>query len=295
MAQAKIDPPDSFMKSLFSGRLEAALVFPYPRQDRDARETLRLVLESFRSWARERLDGGAIDRAAVFPEAQVRELKELGLLGLTIPEEYGGAGLSITSYCRLMEEICHYCASLCTIVGAHLGIGSKGILLYGSEAQKKRWLPAVARGDLLSAYALTEPASGSDAASLKTRAVWDEKRQVFVMNGTKRFITNGGKASLFTVFARTEIRGEDKISAFVVTRDLPGVSTGKEEDKLGLKGSSTTDLYLENVPVPKENLLGEPGRGFKYAMEILNDGRVSLAAGAVGGAASSAARSPSSR
>ncbi|HKB06706.1 MAG TPA: acyl-CoA dehydrogenase family protein [Candidatus Polarisedimenticolia bacterium] len=275
--------PGSFMKSLFSGRLEAGLIFPYPRQDEESRETLRLVLESFRSWARERLDGGAIDRAAVFPEAQVRELKELGLLGLTIPEEYGGAGLSLTSYCRLMEEICHYCATTCTIVGAHLGIGSKGLLLYGSEAQKKRWLPAVAKGDLLAAYALTEPDSGSDAASLKTRAVWDEKRQIWLMNGGKRFITNGGKAGLFTVFARTEVGGRDTISAFVVTRDLPGVSTGKEEDKLGLKGSSTTDLYLANVPVPKENLLGEAGRGFKYAMEILNDGRVSLAAGAVGG------------
>src|SRR5206468_6923570 len=119
--------------------------------------------------------------------------------------------------------------------------------------------------------------------ALKTRAVWDEKRQVWVISGAKRFITNGGKAGLFTVFARTEVDGKDKISAFVVTRDLPGVGTGNEEDKLGLKGSSTTDLYLENVPVPKDNLLGEPGRGFKYAMEILNDGRVSLAAGAVGG------------
>ena len=276
--------PGSFMKSLFAGALPADMVFPYPRQDAEARETLDLVLESFRSWARERLDGGAIDRAAAFPEAQVRDLKELGILGLTIPEEYGGGGLSITAYCRLMEEIGHHCAAIATIVGAHLGIGSKGIVHYGSAAQKKRWLPGVAKGDPLCAYALTEAGSGSDAASLKTRAVWDETRQVWMMNGGKRFITNGGHAGLFTVFARTDIRGEDKISAFVVTRDLPGVSTGKEEDKLGLKGSSTTDLYLENVPVPKDNLLGEPGRGFKYAMEILNDGRVSLAAGAVGGA-----------
>ncbi len=276
--------PGSFMKSLFAGALPADMVFPYPRQGAEARETLELVLESFRSWARERLDGGAIDRAAAFPETQVRELKELGILGLTIPEEYGGGGLSITAYCRLMEEIGHHCAAIATIVGGHLGIGSKGIVHYGSEAQKKRWLPGVAKGEPLCAYALTEAGSGSDAASLKTRAVWDEKRQVWILNGGKRFITNGGHAGLFTVFARTDLRGEDAISAFVVTRDLPGVSTGKEEDKLGLKGSSTTDLYLENVPVPKDNLLGEPGRGFKYAMEILNDGRVSLAAGAVGGA-----------
>jgi acyl-CoA dehydrogenase family protein 9 len=274
----------SFMKSLFSGRLEAGMLFPYPRQSAEARETLGLVLESFRSWAKENLDGAAVDRRGQFPLEVVEGLKELGVFGLTIPEEYGGAGLPLTSYCRVMEEICRHCASTATIVGAHLGIGSKGIILYGTDEQKRRWLPAVARGDLLSAYALTEPASGSDAASLKTRAAWDEARRVWVLNGDKRYITNGGHAGLFTVFARTMVRGEDRISAFIVTRDLPGVSTGKEEDKLGLKGSSTTDLYLKDVPVPEGNLLGEPGRGFKYAMEILNDGRVSLAAGTLGGA-----------
>jgi len=274
----------SFMKALFAGHLESAMVFPYPRQDDDARDTLRLVLESFRDWAKEHLDGAAIDHAATFPVQVVNELKELGMLGLTVPEEYGGAGLPLTSYCRVMEEICRHCASTCTIVGAHLGIGSKGILLYGNEAQKKRFLPAVAKGDLLAAYALTEPTAGSDAGSLKSRAVWDAAKNAWILNGSKRYITNGGHAGLFTVFARTDVNGKDTISAFIVTRDLPGVSTGKEEEKLGLKGSSTTDLYLENVPVPKDNLLGEPGRGFKYAMEILNDGRVSLAAGAVGGA-----------
>lgn len=278
------DPPRSFMKSLFRGRLEADMLFPFPDQDAEARQTLELVLESFRSWAGENLDGSAVDRRGEFPLEVVKGLKELGIFGLTIPEEYGGAGLPLTSYCRVMEEVCRHCASTATIVGAHLGIGSKGVVLYGTEEQKKRFLPAVARGDLLAAYALTEPASGSDAASLKARAVWDEKRRVWVLNGGKRYITNGGHAGLFTVFARTTVRGEDKISAFIVTRDLPGVSTGKEEDKLGLKGSSTTDLYMKDVPVPEDNLLGEPGRGFKYAMEILNDGRVSLAAGTLGGA-----------
>ncbi len=277
-------PTKSFMRSLFGGHLEAGMIFPYPRQDEEAKETLRLVLESFRGWAREHLDGGAIDRRAAFPTDAVQGLKELGMFGLTIPEAHGGAGLPITSYCRVMEEVCHYCAATATIIGAHLGIGSKGLVLYGSEEQKTRLLPAVARGDMLCAYALTEPTSGSDAASLKTRAVRDATRRVWVMNGSKRYITNGGHAGLFTVFARTEIDGKDTISAFIVTRDLPGVSTGKEEDKLGLKGSSTTDLVLQDVPVPERNLLGDPGRGFKYAMEILNDGRVSLAAGCVGGA-----------
>jgi acyl-CoA dehydrogenase family protein 9 len=277
-------PAKSFMKSLFGGRLETGLIIPYPRQGAEARETLDLVLESFRAWAREHLDGAAIDRRGTFPVAEMQGLRELGMFGMTIPEAYGGSGLPLTSYCRLMEEMCRHCAATATIIGAHLGIGSKGLVLYGTEEQKMRWLPAAARGDLLCAYALTEPASGSDAASLKTRAVWDPARRVFVLNGGKRFITNGGHAGLFTVFARTEVEGEDRISAFIVTRDLPGVSTGKEEDKLGLKGSSTTDLDLKDTPVPRENLLGEPGRGFKYAMEILNDGRVSLAAGAVGGA-----------
>jgi acyl-CoA dehydrogenase family protein 9 len=272
----------SFMKSLFNGRLEADMVFPYPRSSAEADETLQLVLESFRGWAGEHLDGGAIDRQGTFPAAEVVALRELGLFGITIPEEYGGAGLPITAYCRLMEEICRHCAATATIIGAHLGIGSKGILLYGSEEQKRRWLPKIASGEQLCAYALTEPASGSDAASLTTRAEWDEARHAWILNGTKRYITNGGQAGLFTVFARTRIDGRDRISAFVVGRDLPGVSTGREEDKLGLKGSSTTDLMLENTPVPAEDLLGEPGRGFKYAMEILNDGRVSLAAGAVG-------------
>jgi acyl-CoA dehydrogenase family protein 9 len=272
------------MKSLFSGRLEADMIFPYPRPGSEANETLDLVLETFRGWAADNLDGGAIDRAGTFPVDQVAALQELGMFGVTIPEEYGGAGLPITAYCRLMEEICRHCAATATIIGAHLGIGSKGILLYGNEEQKKRWLPRVASGELLAAYALTEPGSGSDAASLSARAAWDESRRAWILNGTKRYITNGGHAGLFTVFARTSIDGADRISAFVVSRDLPGVSTGREEDKLGLKGSSTTDLVLENTPVPAENLLGEPGRGFKYAMEILNDGRVSLAAGAVGAA-----------
>jgi len=272
----------SFMKSLFSGHLEAGIAFPYPRQDTEARDTTAQVVDTFRGWAGDNLDGAAIDARGSFPVEEVRQLRELGMFGMTIPEEHGGAGLSLTSYCRLMEEICRHCATTATIIGAHLGIGSKGLVLYGNDEQKRRLLPAVASGEMLAAYALTEPDAGSDAGSLKTRAVWDATKNAWILNGSKRYITNGGHAGLFTVFALTTIDGKDKISAFLVTRDLPGVSTGKEEQKLGLKGSSTTDLNLENVPVPKENLLGDPGRGFKYAMEILNDGRVSLAAGAVG-------------
>jgi len=282
MPPSRPAPARSFMKALFQGRLDAALVFPYPRPADEERGTLALVLGTFRDWARDNLDGAAIDRAGVFPDEQVGALAGMGFLGMTIPEEYGGSGLSLGSYCRLMEEICRHCASTATILGAHLGIGSKGIVMYGSDEQKRRFLPAVAKGEMLAAYALTEPESGSDAASLRTRALWDAKRRVFVLNGSKRYITNGGRAGLFTVFARHEVDGKDRISAFIVTRDMPGVATGRDEEKLGLKGSSTTDLTFQETPVPEANLLGEPGRGFKYAMEILNDGRVSLAAGSVG-------------
>jgi len=282
MPPSKPAPARSFMKSLFQGRLDAGLVFPYPRPSDEERETLALVLDTFRGWAKDNLDGAAIDHAGVFPDEQVKALAGMGFLGMTIPEEYGGSGLPLGSYCRLMEEICRHCASTATIVGAHLGIGSKGVVLYGSDEQKRRFLPAVAKGEMIAAYALTEPESGSDAASLRTRATWDAKRRVFVLNGSKRYITNGSRAGLFTVFARHEVGGKDRISAFIVTRDLPGVSTGRDEEKLGLKGSSTTDLNLVDTPVPEANLLGEPGRGFKYAMEILNDGRVSLAAASVG-------------
>jgi len=282
MPPSKPAPARSFMKALFQGRLDADLVFPYPRPSDEERETQSLVLATFREWAKDNLDGAAIDHAGVFPDAQVKALAEMGFLGMTIPEEYGGSGLPLGAYCRLMEEICRHCATTATIVGAHLGIGSKGVVLYGNDEQKRRFLPAVAKGEMIAAYALTEPEAGSDAASLKTRAVWDAKRRVFVLNGSKRYITNGGRAGLFTVFARHEVGGKDRISAFIVTRDLAGVTTGRDEEKLGLKGSSTTDLNLVDTPVPEANLLGEPGRGFKYAMEILNDGRVSLAAASVG-------------
>ncbi|MCK4754746.1 MAG: acyl-CoA dehydrogenase family protein, partial [Calditrichia bacterium] len=177
--------------------------------------------------------------------------------------------------------------SMALIIGAHQSIGLKGLLLYGTEEQKQKYLPKLATGEMLAAFALTEPGAGSDAAGIKTRAVRDEKKGVYVLNGNKMWITNGGIADFFTIFAKEEIDvpGEgkkDKISTFIVTRDM-GVQSGKKEEKMGIRATSTAELILENVEVPIENLLGERGKGFKVAMEILNTGRVGLAGGNIGG------------
>jgi acyl-CoA dehydrogenase family protein 9 len=204
-----------------------------------------------------------------------------------IPEEYGGYGLSTTAYVRILEEIARYDGSMALIVGAHQSIGLKGLLLYGTEEQKKKYLPKLATGEMLASFCLTEPGAGSDAAGIKSHAVRDQKKGVYILNGTKMWITNGGIADFFTIFAKEEIDvpGEgkkDKITAFMVTRDM-GIQSGKKEEKMGIRGTSTCELFMENVEVPFENVIGERGKGFKIAMEILNTGRIGLAGGNVGG------------
>ncbi len=278
----------SFCKGLFRGHLEEDLLFPYPGWDPEEKENLDLLLDAFRKFADRQIDGAAIDLNKEIPRDVIRGLFDIGIMGMIIPEEFGGSGMSQAAYCRVMEEVARRCSSTATLIGGHESLGYKGILLFGTPEQKKEYLPKMVTGELLAAFSLTEPTSGSDAASLQATARHDPERQAWILNGTKRWTTNGGVANLFTVFVRTPDSGpagrKNPISAFLVPRDLPGVTPGKEEDKLGLKGSSTTDLILENVPVPEANLIGEPGRGFKVAMEILNTGRLSLAACCLGSA-----------
>jgi len=280
----------SFCKSLFSGAILDELVFPYPKQKPEEQENLNLILDTLRKFAHDHIDSKKFDEAEQMPVEVINGWKELGFFGLVIPETYGGYGLNYTSYVRIMEEIGTFDGSMALLIGAHQSIGLKGLLLYGTEEQKKNYLPRLASGEMIAAYALTEPGAGSDAGSIQTRAVRDEIKGVYRINGSKMWITNGGIADFFTLFAREEIQTgsgvkQDKISAFMVTRDM-GIKSGKEEKKLGIRSSSTTALYLENVEVPFSNLLGERGKGFKIAMEILNSGRVTLAAGAVGGSKS---------
>ncbi len=239
-----------------------------------------MMLSSIREFYKRHVDSAKIDKEAKIPKEVIEEMKELGLFGLTIPMQYGGLGLSTMGYARIMEEIGGMDASLSVTLAAHNSIGLKGLLLYGTEEQKQKYLPRLAKGEMIAAFALTEPSAGSDAASLQMKAELDQSGTKYVLNGTKIWISNGEIADLFTVFAQTmdpDSPTEKKITAFLVERAF-GVRCGPSEHKLGIRGSMTNALYFEEVSVPKENLLGELGRGFKAAMGILNNGRLGLAA-----------------
>jgi len=273
----------SFMRSLCMGQIEEDVILPFPTIAEAEKETLRGVASSleqllkphekdFRDW----------DRKGEFPPEFVDELKSFGLFSFVIPEEHGGLGFGSSAYSRALQEVAQYDASVAVTVGAHSSIGMRGLLLFGNDEQKARYMPKLATGEMIAAFCLTEPGAGSDAASIKTNAVKDGDD--WILNGNKLWITNGGIADFFTVFAKTGETGErGKISAFIVTRDMPGVSSGPHEDKMGIRASSTTTVHFENVRVPKENLLGEAGKGFKVAMTILNSGRTGLGGGSVGG------------
>src|SRR5579884_1019051 len=209
----------------------------------------------------------------------VKEAGEQGLLMIDVPEEYGGADLGLVVSALVAREMRQ--ASFAVAHGAHTTIGTLPIVFYGTDEQKRKYLPKLATGEWIGAYALTEPGVGSDAMGLSTRAELSEDGQYYILNGTKQWISNAGFADVFIVFARI---GNERPSAFIVEANLPGVSTGAEERKMGIKGSSTRQLILQDVKVPVENLLGQIHKGYKIAFNILNIGRLKLGAGAVGGA-----------
>ncbi|MDQ2869336.1 MAG: acyl-CoA dehydrogenase family protein [Acidobacteriota bacterium] len=291
MSQPASAPADPFLtspvKTLISGHVPEELVFPYPQIPADEKETVSAFLGSFRDFAKDHVDPARFDRERGIDAKVVRGLADLGAFGMIIPEAYGGYGFSSSAYCRVTEEIGRTDASLGILIGGHQSIGLKGLILFGTEEQKKRWLPKLATGEMIAAFALTEPEAGSDAASIRTTAEYDAATDTFVLNGSKHWISNGGFAEFFTVFAKdVKLDAKDehrRITAFVVTKDLGGVEPGPEEKKLGLKGSSTVPLELKNVRVPASHVLGERGQGFRIAVEILNTGRTSLGAGCVGG------------
>lgn len=279
------DKEASFGKSLFLGEILEDQIFPYPELDAETKETVSTVSDMLDKYMAT-LDSAKMDREGEIPKAVIDQLKELGLFGLIVPQEYGGLGLNITGYSRVLQTLAGWDASIAVTVGAHSSIGFKGLLLMGNEEQKKKYLPKLATGELIAAFCLTEPGSGSDAFSIKTRAEKSADGSHYVLSGQKLWITNGGIADFFTVFAKTTPDVGDqkgKISAFIVTRDMGGVTHGTHEDKMGIRASSTTAMFFDNVKVPKECLLGEEGKGFKVAMSILNHGRTGIGAGAVGG------------
>jgi alkylation response protein AidB-like acyl-CoA dehydrogenase len=272
----------SFMRSLCTGHVEEEILLPYPEPKPAEKETLGAIFGSLRSMlgAREK-DFRAWDRAGEMPPSFVAELRDAGLFGLVVPEAHGGLGLGAMAYSRVVQELGRYDASTAVTIGAHSSIGMRGLLLFGTDEQRTRFLPRLATGEMIAAFCLTEPGAGSDAAAIKTTAVRDGDD--WILNGEKLWITNGGLADFFTVFAKTSLEGRGHITAFIVTRDLKGVSTGPHEDKMGIRASSTTTVVLEDVRVPAVNVLGEVGKGFKVAMKILNAGRTGLGGGSVGG------------
>ncbi|XP_029947892.1 complex I assembly factor ACAD9, mitochondrial isoform X2 [Salarias fasciatus] len=275
----------AYAKDLFLGQVNQNEVFPYPEIGNEELEELQQFVAPVDKFFTEEVDSARIDQEARIPPETLNGLKELGLFGIMVPEEYGGLGLSNTMYARL-AEITSLDGSIAVTLAAHQAIGLKGILIAGNEAQKQKYLPKLASGEHIAAFCLTEPGSGSDAASIKTRATLSEDGTHYLLNGSKIWISNGGMADVMTVFARTEVEVDgvkkDKISAFIVERAFGGVVSGKPEDKLGIRGSNTCEVSFENVPVPLENVIGEVGSGFKIAMNILNSGRFSMGSSSAG-------------
>nr|XP_033782043.1 complex I assembly factor ACAD9, mitochondrial [Geotrypetes seraphini] len=275
----------AYAKELFLGSIVKEEVFPYPEITNEELNEINQFVGPVEKFFNEDVDSKKIDHDAKIPPETLEGLKSLGLFGMQIPEEYGGLGLSNTMYARL-GEIISLDGSIAVTLAAHQAIGLKGILIAGTDEQKAKYLPKLASGEHVAAFCLTEPGSGSDAASIQTRATATADGKHFLLNGSKVWISNGGLADIFTVFARTEVvedgKTKDKITAFIVEKAFGGVASGKPEDKLGIRGSNTTEVHFENTKVPVENIIGELGGGFKVAMNILNSGRFSMGSACAG-------------
>ncbi|KAH7948100.1 hypothetical protein HPB52_018487 [Rhipicephalus sanguineus] len=286
LSQGKVKR-EPFVKNMFIGKMERAML-AYPEVlTNEKLEELEAMVEAIRRFYDENVDTAKIDREKNIPKEILDGLKALGLFGLQVPTEYGGLGLTATEYARICE-VTGKDASLGVTLAAHNSIGIKGILLCGNEEQKRKYLPKLATGEHIAAFCLTEPTSGSDAASIQLKATPSLDKKTYYLNGSKIYISNGGFADIMTVFAKVRVEGvdrkkEDKITAFIVERAFGGITSGTPEDKLGIRGSNTTSIFFDNTPVPAENILGEVGDGFKVAMNVLNNGRFGMGAALAGG------------
>ena len=270
----------SFAKSLFLGEIREELVFPWPQPDPAEQERIRTLNAAAREIG-SRMDHRAIEENRWIGDELIRELGEAGLCGLYVDERYGGQGLSQTGYARVFETFAQIDATLSIVLGVHQSIGFKGIHMFGSDAQKERFLPDLASGRKLAGFALTEPEAGSDAYGIQSRAV-KQPDGSWVLNGHKRYIGNGSKGDLFTAFARCEVDGKDRHIALILEKGMEGFEVGHHYDTMGLRGNDLRQLHFNDVRVPAENVLGEPGEGFKIAMQVLNNGRIGLGTGSVG-------------
>lgn len=284
-SSSKAEESSSFAMNLFRGKLQLGEVFPYPYSlNEEQRENLQALVDPTAKFFEENVDSYQMDLDEKVPDNVMQGLKDLGAFGLQVPTEYDGLGLTNTQYARLTEIVGYHDLGIGITMGAHQSIGFKGIILFGTPEQKAKYLPKLATGEIIAAFALTEPSSGSDASSVRTRAELSEDGKHWVLNGTKIWISGGGLAEIFTVFAKTPVKDEetgevkDKITAFIVERKFGGVTNGKPEKKMGIKCSNTVEVYFENVKIPVENVLGGVGNGFKVSMNILNAGRFGMSA-----------------
>ena len=280
----------SFTRGIFAGVVLDSLLFPYPRplEERNADEarTVRRLIKGLRDMEGTLIDSAKFDEEETIPDEVIRALAELGMLGLTIPRKYGGLELSSAAYARVFETLSTVDAGVAVLVGVHCGLGSKAIVLHGNDEQKERYLPALARGDFLAAYALTEPDIGSDAQNIKTTATLTKDGSHWRLNGRKIWIGNGHRAGVIATFAQAAVkrRGEDvhRMTAFLIRPDMPGFRVVGTVHKLGIRGSTQAELSYEGLEVPADHLLGAVGRGFGVAVHVLNAGRLTLAAGCTG-------------
>jgi len=277
MASVDRSSKPSFTKALFLGNTHSELVMPYPLLENPERARVAALAKSARDYLTGTYDPFAAEEARWVGDDTIRDLGDRGLLGLFVDEQYGGQGLSQTGYCRVMEEFGRVDGTLAVVMGVHQSIGTKPIYLYGTDDQKARWLPDLAAGRKLAAFVLTEPNVGSDAYNLET---WAERQSdgSWILNGEKRWIGNGSK-DVLTVFARSDLGHV----ALVVEKGTEGLSTGPRFDTLGLRANNLQRVHFNNVRVPAENLLGEPGDGFRIAMNTLNNGRMSMGTSIAGG------------
>ena len=270
----------SFAKSLFLGEIHEELVFPFPKPDADEQDRIRALIARLREIADELIDPHKAEEDGWIGDEVIAALGEAGLCGLHVPAEYGGQGLSQTGYCRVSEVFAQIDPTLSVIMGVHQSIGLKPIELYGSDEQKARFLPDLAAGRKLAAFALTEPNAGSDVNGIETTATRQADGS-WVVNGEKRYIGNGSKASVLSTFARIE--DSDEFIALILESGMDGFEVGHRYDTMGLRANDLRHLHFNGVRIPAENVIGEPGDGFRIAMHTLNNGRMSLGTGSVGG------------
>jgi acyl-CoA dehydrogenase family protein 9 len=282
----------SFTRGLFAGVVHDKLLFPYPpglelRSPEEAATVKRLIAEVDRMERAGIIDPARFDEDEKVSEEVLAEFAKAGLLALTIPKRYGGVELSATGYARVFERISAVDPSLAVLVGVHCGLGSKAIVLYGNDEQKEKYLPRLARGETLAAYALTEPETGSDAQNIKTTATLSEDGSEWILNGHKIWIGNAHRAGVIATFAQTPVerRGESvmRVTSFIITPDMPGFKVLGTVRKLGVRGSTQAELLYENLRVPADHVLGAVGKGFTVAVNVLNAGRLTLSAGCASG------------